>query len=216
MPTTYASSSDGLFLQSVTEQKHQGGLFTVSAEYRRISGNLALPETIPTSVGNVDVYPEPTITIGTDGFERVNATGYDIWSNNTAKTVSLQVGELDLIVFGWKRKSFVAGDPVLDGSFEQVVIFSKVKGYLFESIHQIKMRTSGDNSILSAPALRVLNFAGGEVTEYSHYGADPVAIVKSSTLTNIKVTSFGTVEQIEVVHSIISAIATVSLPDPNV
>jgi len=215
MSTNYsATGAQWPLLQSITEQRHAGGLFSVSAEYITPAGSSGVPTSIPTSEGNVTVYPEPTITRGTDGFDRVNATGYDIWSNETAKTVSLEVGELDLIVYGWKRKSFVAGDPVLDGSFEQVVIFSKVKGYLFETSHQIKMRTSGNNSIPSAPALRVLDFAGNQVTQYSHYGADPVAIVTSKALTNIKVTSFGTVEQIEVVHSIISASATVYLPAP--
>ena len=208
MSTNYsATGAQWPLLQSITEQRHAGGLFSVSAEYITPAGSSGVPTSIPTSEGNVTVYPEPTITRGTDGFDRVNATGYDIWSNETAKTVSLEVGELDLIVYGWKLNN---------GSFQPVVIFSKVKGYLFETSHQIKMRTSGNNSIPSAPALRVLDFAGNQVTQYSHYGADPVAIVTSKALTNIKVTSFGTVEQIEVVHSIISAIATVSLPDPNV
>ena len=81
MPTVYsASSSQWPLLQSKTEQKFKSGLFNVSAEFIRPVGNTDLPSVIVTSIGNVDVWPEPTVSVGTDGFERVNATGYGVWA----------------------------------------------------------------------------------------------------------------------------------------
>jgi len=213
MPTTYASSSQGLFLQSVTEQKHLGGLFTVSAEYRRLSGNTSLPDTIPSSEGDITVYPEPTISIGTDGFEKVNATGYAIWSTDIAKKMSMEVGLLNVIIHGWQV------DPDDETHFIPYIIDFVDPGFIFETSHQIQMRITGAVDIPVAPTLRVLNFAGVEVTQYQTdraAGAPPAQIFSHSTLKNIDLTSFGQVEQIEVVHAIIGADVTLMVPDPNV
>lgn len=82
MPTVYsASSSPWPLLQSKTEQKFKSGLFNVSAEFICPVGNTSLPTEIETSMGMVDVWPEPTISTGTDGFQRINATGYGVWSS---------------------------------------------------------------------------------------------------------------------------------------
>lgn len=216
MPT-YASSSEGLFLQSVTEQKHQGGLFTVSAEYRRISGNTSLPATIPSSEGDITVYPEPTISIGTDGFEKVNATGYAIWSNAIAKKMSMEVGLLEVTVYGWKKDP----DPVDPSApvYYLPNIFQFHSKFIFETSHQTQMRFRGNDNIPSIPTLRLLNFEGLEVTEFQSSrapGAPPAIIYVFKTLTNIQLTSFGEVEQIEVVHAIVGAGVTLIVPDPNV
>jgi hypothetical protein len=215
MPTTYASSSDGLFLQSVTEQKHQGGLFTVSAEYHRISGNTSLPSTIPSSEGDITVYPKPTITIGTDGFEKVNATGYAIWAGSAFRKFSLEVGELDVVYYGWK---FVPGAPGEAGHWDPIIRESKVGGYIFETSHSTKMRMKSDDSLPLMPTLRILNYSGVEVLQYTDTAAfdlGPVPISVSKTVKNIQVTDFGEVEQVEIVHGISSAKVTLSRPDPN-
>ena len=96
MPTVYsASSSQWPLLQSKTEQKFKSGLFDVSAEFIRPVGNTALPSDIETSIGNVDVWPEPTVSVGTDGFERINATGYGVWdAAASVSTFGYQLGEL--------------------------------------------------------------------------------------------------------------------------
>jgi len=211
MPTTYASSSDGLFLQSVTEQKHQGGLFTVSAEYLRISGNTSLPDLIPSSEGDIPVYPEPTISIGTDGFEKVNATGYAIWSTDIAKKMSLEVGLLKVTIHGWYFD--------LESGWIPDIIDFVDPGFIFETSHQSKMRITGADDIPAAPTLRVLNFAGVEVTQYQNgraAGAPPAQIFSYPSLKNIVLTNFGEVEQIEVVHAIIGAEVTLMVPEPNV
>jgi hypothetical protein len=218
MPTTYASSSDGLFLQSVTEQKHQGGLFTVSAEYRRISGNDAVPDTIPSSEGDITVYPEPTISIGTDGFETVNATGYGIWVDAIAKKMSLEVGLLQVTVYGWKLDPDPV-DPSAPPYYLPNIFQFRSPGFIFETSHQTQMRLFGNDNIPSIPTLRLLNFEGLEVTEFqsgSAPGAPPASIIVYKTMKNIQLTSFGKVEQIEVVHAIVGAEVTLIVPDPNV
>jgi hypothetical protein len=214
MPT-YASSSEGLFLQSVTEQKHPGGLFTVSAEYRRISGNTSLPATIPSSEGDITVYPEPTITIGTDGFEKVNATGYAIWSTEIAKKMSMEVGQLRINVRDWVLDPDPPDPPPDPPVYVPDYYVLYEDGFLFESSHQSQMRENGSDVIPAAPTLRVLNFAGEETTEYSNPMGLPQEILKTATLKNIVITNFGEVEQVEVVHAIISADVSRMIDYPN-
>lgn len=82
-----ASASQWPLLQSKTEQKFKSGLFNVSAEYIRPVGNSDLPSRIDTSIGDVDVWPAPTVTVGTDGFERIHATGYGVWDHTSKEVV---------------------------------------------------------------------------------------------------------------------------------
>ena len=95
-PTVYSSPNNQWpLLQSKTEQKFKSGLFNVSAEFIRPSGNLSLPDKIETSIGEVDVWPEPTVSIGTDGFERINATGYGVWDSSLSEaTFGYETGTL--------------------------------------------------------------------------------------------------------------------------
>jgi hypothetical protein len=210
---TLHSNDSQLFLQSVNEQRHEGGLFAVSAEYIRPSGASELPETIPTSEGNVTVYPEPTITKGTDGFERVNATGYDIWTTQASLIKQLAIGLLNVTVFGWKLaedQPEPPSPPLYEQHFTEFVV-----RVLFESSHQKQMRAVGTTTIPGTPVLSVLNTAGVEITEYSD-SKDTSAIGKVVALTNIQVTNFGTVEQVEVMHSILGAGVQLTHPYPSV
>ncbi len=95
-PTVYSSTSTQWpLLQSKTEQKFKSGLFNVSAEFIRPVGNTDLPSVIETSIGDVDVWPEPTVSVGTDGFERINATGYGVWDAALSEvTWGLAVGRI--------------------------------------------------------------------------------------------------------------------------
>jgi hypothetical protein len=88
MSTVYSSTgTQWPLLQSKTEQKFKSGLFNVSAEFIRPVGNTDLPTVIETSIGNVNVWPDPTVSTGTDGFERINATGYGVWDANAKEVV---------------------------------------------------------------------------------------------------------------------------------
>jgi hypothetical protein len=98
MPTVYSSTgTQWPLLQSKTEQKFKSGLFNVSAEFIRPVGNTDLPSVIETSIGEVDVWPEPTVSVGTDGFERVNATGYGQFSSLGEIIYGYEVFELRAI-----------------------------------------------------------------------------------------------------------------------
>jgi hypothetical protein len=211
--TLFSSTGSQLFLQSVNEQRHKGGLFAVSAEYIRPSGSSELPGTIPTSEGDVTVYPEPTITKGTDGFERVNATGYAIWTTQTSLVKQLAIGLLNVTVVGWKLaedQPEPPAPPLYEQHFTKFVV-----RVLFESSHQKKMRAVGTITIPSTPELKVLNNAGVEITQYSD-AQDTSAVGKVVALTNIQVTNFGTVEQVEVMHSILDASVELTHPYPSV
>jgi hypothetical protein len=201
-------------LQSRTEQKFKSGLFNVSAEFIRPVGNTTLPSVIVTSEGDIDVWPEPTVSVGTDGFERINATGYAIWRTFTFRKFSLEVSELDVVVRGWK---FVPGEAGEAGHWVPLVTESKVGGYLFETSHSTTMRQKNDDSLPIMPTLRILNTSGVEALNYNLPGSGigPVAISVSKQMKNIQVTDFGNVEQVEMVHGIISARVEIVYPDPN-
>jgi hypothetical protein len=83
---TIHSSGSGLFLQSVTENKFKSGLLNATAEWVRPMGSATIPEKIPTSIGDINIFPDPTISKDTSGFERITATGYGLWSSNAQET----------------------------------------------------------------------------------------------------------------------------------
>jgi hypothetical protein len=88
MSTVYSSTgTQWPLLQSKTEQKFKSGLFTASAEFIRPVGNTDLPDVIETSIGEIEIFPEPTISKDTSGFERINATGYGVWDANAKEVV---------------------------------------------------------------------------------------------------------------------------------
>jgi len=77
--TIYKSNTGWPVLQSLTETKHLSGLLSVSAEYIRPVGNQALPTSIQTSAGIATIYPTPTVSKDTSGFEKINATAYRVY-----------------------------------------------------------------------------------------------------------------------------------------
>ena len=101
MPTVYSSTgTQWPLLQSKTEQKFKSGLFNVSAEFIRPVGNTGLPTEIETSIGAVDVWPSPAVSSGTDGFERINATGYGVWDASiTEETFNFSLYEMPIYYF---------------------------------------------------------------------------------------------------------------------
>jgi len=212
--TLYSNGSQ-LFLQSINEQRHEGGLFAVSAEYIRPAGSSGAPTSIPTSQGNVIVYPQPTITRGTDGFERVNATGYDIWDHSTYQVMDYTTGAIHAkigvyIIVGFQPDN---GDPIYELTFSDVTF----DGFIFEVAHLKKMRIKGSKALPPPPRLKVLNSAGSEVINFL-VPSTPIAIeglvVKTIQITNVNVNSYGAVEEVEVIYSITKALVTVSNPPP--
>jgi hypothetical protein len=153
MPTVYSSTgTQWPLLQSKTEQKFKSGLFTVSAEFIRPVGNTGLPTGIETSIGDVDVWPEPTVSSGTDGFERINATGYGVWDNSVTE-VTYDYSAETLPVY-W---SLELNTP------PYVSIVETSLSVIFETAH---IRKIGDSiPQLGNLTLRILSATGADITD---------------------------------------------------
>lgn len=156
MPTVYSSSGNQWpILQSKTEQKFKSGLFNVSAEFIRPVGNTALPDKIETSIGQVDVWPEPTVSVGTDGFERINATGYGVWDANlTEVTWGLTVGRIHALAI----QTYTEDVAEMYGKY--------LEGYFFDtaSIKKTGTEVPGIPSRNGVSGLRVYNPNSEDVT----------------------------------------------------
>jgi hypothetical protein len=112
--TIYKSNTGWPVLQSLTETKHLSGLLSVSAEYIRPVGNGALPTSIETSAGSAAVYPAPTVSKDTSGFEKINATAYRIYDATKSEEVfnisvySMRVGYILNAPDGTSKSVFVS------------------------------------------------------------------------------------------------------------
>lgn len=154
MSTVYSSTgTQWPLLQSKTEQKFKSGLFNVSAEFIRPVGNTDLPSVIETSIGTVDVWPEPTVSSGTDGFERINATGYGVWDENISEvTWGLSIGQIYLDV------AILEGGPDFIGKF--------LGGYFFDTAaaKKIGSQVPPIPSRNGLSGLRVYNASSTDIT----------------------------------------------------
>jgi hypothetical protein len=93
MSALYSSAGWPLLL-SKTEQKQKSGILAVSAEFICPADQISVPTDIDTSYGSVEVWPEPSVTTGTDGFARINATGYGQWSSGSQITYGYETFEV--------------------------------------------------------------------------------------------------------------------------
>jgi hypothetical protein len=156
-PTVYTPTDfQWPLLQSKTEMKFKSGLFNVSAEFIRPVGNTSLPETIETSIGLVDVWPNPTVSVGTDGFERINATGYGVWDANlTEVTWGLAVGRIHALAI----KNTVQTEAEMYGKY--------IEGCFFDtaSVKKIGSQVPQIPSRNGVSGLRVYNPNSEDVTD---------------------------------------------------
>lgn len=213
---TIYTNGPTLFLQSVEEHRHLGGLFAVTAEWLRPRGSSELPQSIPTSLGEIDIFPEPSVSVGTDGFERITATGYDIWDQSTYESRGVTTGEItaSIRVFTNPTTDPVSGLTFYDTAYDEKTF----PGYIFEVAHLKKMRRKGTPALPPAPILKVRNSDGAEITQFnvpinldiSYTGT----VEKTIQITNVNVTNYGAVEEVEVVYSITQALVSVSQPVP--
>jgi hypothetical protein len=208
----YNSTGTWPIQQSLTEQKQKSGLFTCSAEFLRPVGNTDLPAVIQTSIGPVDVWPEPTVSVGTDGFERINATGYGVWDSSLVEEVrSFTPGIIELTAQSFILKAdpdnpTQAADP-LERSDEQTYT-RKIYVVLETSF----IRKIGD-AIPATPALRILDYNNTDITnkiynvyfdlsgelQYFDYdqGVTESSILRRTIISHVKVNTYGTIKEIE-------------------
>lgn len=172
MPTIYSAAADQWpLLQSKTEQKFKSGLFNVSAEFIRPVGDTSLPTQIETSIGSVNVWPEPTVSSGTDGFERINATGYGVWDDGISEVViGLQLGEVKA-AFSFFPFCFIPGGcgyglQQIDCGLQYPVdtapsVRMARKEVLFETVFVKKI----GSQVPAIPSpLKIYNLAGNDIT----------------------------------------------------
>ena len=203
--------------QSLTEQKQKSGLFTCSAEFIRPVGNTELPTVIQTSIGSVDVWPDPTISIGTDGFEKINATGYGVWDSSLVEEVkSFTPGIIELTA----QSKFLKANPE-NPSFPVTPYEISGEQTYTEKINVVYetsfIRKLGD-VIPPAPALRILDYNTQDITskiyniselpsfftyqfDYSP-GASNVSASIQKIISHIKLNTYGTTQEIETAFEI--------------
>jgi hypothetical protein len=95
---TFYSSAKWPVLQSLDEMKHKSGLLTCTGTYVRPVSSSYLPLQIETSIGPVDVWPEPVVSTGNDGLQTITATGYGVWDNQiTEATFGYELSEVYIV-----------------------------------------------------------------------------------------------------------------------
>lgn len=218
MDTYTDSSTTWPVMQSLTEQKQKSGLFTCSAEFIRPVGNTELPAVIETSIGSVDVWPEPTISIGTDGFEKINATGYGVWDSLLVEEVkSFTPGIIELTAQSFYLKASednpsVPANP-LQKSDEQT--YTNKLYVVFETSF---IRKLGD-VIPAAPTLRILDYNNADITNkiynvffdlstnlqgYNYQqGLVQSPLPRRTIISHVKVNTYGTIKEIETAFEIV-------------
>lgn len=221
MPTIYsASSSQWPLLQSKTEQKFKSGLLNVSAEFIRPVGNTVLPTAIETSIGAVAVWPEPTVSSGTDGFERINATGYEVWdSAASASTYGYALGELafSIRLIDKCTQEFGCGEGKPCGSILAIRLISHSLPVIIETVHISKIGATipdeNGATIPAAPILKVFYTNGTElpptlnitnllpgVSPSIYSGTFESSVAVEKRMVNIKKNVFGEITETEVVY----------------
>jgi len=217
----YKSTGTWPIQQSLTEQKQKSGLFTCSAEFLRPVGNTSLPAAIETSIGNVDVWPDPTVSVGTDGFERINATGYGVWDSSLVEEVkSFTPGIIELKAQSYYLRAnpndpSVPAQP-LQKSDEKT--YTEKLDVVFETSF---IRKLGD-LIPAAPTLRILGYNNTDITNkiYNVYidlapnlqnfeyaqGIVQNVLPRRTIISHLKVNTYGTIKEIETSFEIVPAV----------
>ena len=205
MPTVYsASSSNWPLLQSKTEQKYKSGLFNVSAEFIRPVGNTTLPTQIETSIGNVSVWPDPTVSVGTDGFERINATGYGIYDNTKVEEkISLVPLSLDILAVTFNNCN---GQSLFSEKRKSIKIFGQnvykhVPGQNIPLTPEIRLFSNNGIDDITEVEYNVTSLFGITQSDYSGDFTSKKAIF-SCFIENIKTNDYGDVKTTEVVFNI--------------
>ena len=211
---TIYSTGSALVLQSVTENKFKSGLLNATAEWVRPMGSAAIPEKIPTSIGDIDIFPDPTISKDTSGFERITATAYGLWSSNAQETkLNLNPDRVRTIFTNSNSNVTVFGDRV---------------GLIFEAAACKITRNVGDTNVPVMPVMNIYNYNGTPVTQINladvvgSIGYNPggnfswsssASIVKRHYISNISLHSYGSVEEVEFIFEIVAEATFVAIPN---
>ena len=220
MPTIYSANSAWPVQQSLNEVKHKSGLFTCTATFLRPVGNEDLPTQIETSIGPVDVWPEPVVATGTDGFQTITATGYGVWDASISEvTYSYEIGVVWVIADFTKTCTDPGAceDGTPCGALRFWRHLSKSFPAVFESVHIKKIGTAFPPLVRP---LRILSLGGEDITSkgYSISYLEPTITsanysgdfshktLSFATIPSmVKTNTYGTVSETEVVYGIRSS-----------
>jgi hypothetical protein len=229
MPVYSASSNQWPLLQSLNEVKHKSGLFTCTATFIRPVGNTHLPTVIETSIGDVDVWPEPVVSTGTDAFQTISATGYGVWDASISEaTFSRDIGSLPV---QWSRMEYCKNSDgcdevpcggIVDEYFRvkymPVIVESVYVRKIGDSLPPIPARVPADTeSTETESTLKIQDITGQDIsqTEFNISEFDDFVspsgyngqFNKKITLlilpTMVKKNTYGEIVETEVVYSIV-------------
>lgn len=218
MPTIYAAQNNWPVQQSLNEVKHKSGLFAATATFIRPVGNAEIPETIETSIGNVNVWPDPVVSTGTDGFQTITATGYGVWDEtlvDSSKNYTPGFIELTAESFVLKEDPNSPGVPASPLVESNRVSYYKKINVIFETGFIKKI---GDQ-IPAAPSLRILDYNNEDITanifdvnalipnaQFFNYqqGVAERGIPTSLVISHSKLNTYGTIYEIETAFEIIA------------
>lgn len=190
MPTIYSTDQWPL-LQSKTEQKFKSGLFNVSAEFIRPVGNTELPTGIETSIGPVNVWPNPTVSSGTDGFERINATGYGVWDAGiTEEVFNFSLYEMP-IYYSYQR------GPSSQGFLPEARLI-----ILPVIVESVSVKKTGPQIPLASRPLQITWPSPLSVFIPETSSNQSIGPVLNQSLSFVKTSTFGQVSEIEAIYEI--------------
>lgn len=205
MSTVYSSTgTQWPLLQSKTEQKFKSGLFNVSAEFIRPADNAVLPTVIETSIGDVDVWPEPTVSTGTDGFERINATGYGVWDANISEvTWGLIIGRLQVLVNVYNQAGLQMLGRFFDGYFFDTASVKKMGSQVppipsRNEVSGLRVYNASSTDITNS-LFNVSNFFGG-ITPSGFTGSFEASLSIVTRPASVRQTTYGSVVETEAVY----------------
>lgn len=212
----YKTEVEWPLLQSKTETKHKSGLFTTSAQFVRPVGLESLPDSIPTSIGAVPIWPDPTVSTGTDGFQIINATGYGMWDNTATETIyNYTTTSFDILAQSQTVREDPAnpGEPINPWEISNQVSYKKKIYCLLETATIKKM---GDD-LPQIPALKILSLSGEDITNKIYNANDEFnlnffqlyreketsTIPKTAIISTARLNTYGTIKELEVVCELV-------------
>lgn len=206
-------------LISSVENSYPSGLQSISQEYTSSTGKnhgFATGGDLP---GGYKIFPSPTFSTR-DGVTSINVTGYKLGSGASSQTsTSLSARYYTMIFNEWKRRRTTqyssTGVTYSYGDWRNVNQRIFEIPCFFETARVLTAKQASDMTIPAAPSMSIVDNAGAPITtatfsqipsQWGGGGTAPIVITKGPT--SVSRNYFGSVQEIDVVYEISSAIAT--------
>jgi len=190
------SNANWPVIQSRREQKFRSGLLAASAEFIAPANYSGIPTTILSSIGDLDIYPPPTISTDTSGFKKISATGYGVWNSGISEeSININVS------------SFTAFCNVNDGA-GNLTPYSTTKSVMIESGWSKKIGSTVPTLSRSLAIINDQNYTVGtffpwiNATGYSG-NFNPKSISKINKLSSVKQNKYGNIIESEATYELV-------------